>query len=463
MSLNSSAVQPPISPHQQQDAGLPTELSPGTTDVVNPSEPVLLNRTTTNSSTELAEEINQPTTPLAEHSAPEKSDRSCTTNSSVLPATKDDPLETVKQAALSGNAEAQFKLGVLYHKGHPGVEKNKAEAFQWYQKAAEQGYSDAQFTLAKMYFEGDDVEFDSSKAFEWFHKAADQDHSKAQYYLSGMYEKGIGVEINKVNAIKWLQKAADQNYSEAQYHLGIMYAKGIDVDVDKVKAFELCHKAAEQGDVFAQRWISRAYQDGVGVSKNLELATYWMLKGWSYYGSAFNLSDEIQLFEFVPRVLRKYPDLQLVNSFSSNTPLNDSTVSTISNFIRSNLNNKSWRIFSRDCLSPSQASVFIEALKFNTELTKFELNTKEAPEEIKSQINSFLTQNKYIEELRDNVKCHQLVYSAGFPLDIVNILVDMMIVSYLKSGISKEATQKAIDEFLVSVSVKALQDDSKIN
>ena len=64
MSLNSSAAQPPLSP-QQQDTGLPAALPPDTPDVANPSEleqtePVLANRSATNSSAELADELNQP-------------------------------------------------------------------------------------------------------------------------------------------------------------------------------------------------------------------------------------------------------------------------------------------------------------------------------------------------------------------------------------------------------------------
>ena len=51
---------------------------------------------------------------------------------------------------------------------------------------------------------------------------------------------------------------------------------------------------------------------------------------------------------------------------------------------------------------------------------------------------------------------------AGFPLEMVNNIVNKMIVSYLKNGETKEATKKAIDEFLVAPSVKMLDADTKI-
>ena len=114
MSLNSSAAQPPLSP-QQQDTGLPAALPPDTPDVANPSEPeqtepVLANRSANNSSAELAVELNQPPTLIAEHSAPEKSDRSSSASLEAESAITDDEITSLKKAAEQGNAEAQYKL-----------------------------------------------------------------------------------------------------------------------------------------------------------------------------------------------------------------------------------------------------------------------------------------------------------------------------------------------------------------
>ena len=107
MSLNSSAAQPPLSP-QQQDTGLPAALPPNTPDVANPSEPeqtepVLANRSATNSSAELADELNQPPTPIVEHSAPEKSDRSTSAISEATSTTVDDEITALIKVAHQGN------------------------------------------------------------------------------------------------------------------------------------------------------------------------------------------------------------------------------------------------------------------------------------------------------------------------------------------------------------------------
>ena len=126
MSLNANLVSPPLSP-QQQDTDLPAAFVPGAPDVANPSEPKesgprLLNRAATNSSVGFIYEVNQPSTPIAEHSALEKSPRSTDAILAALPNTTDDPLESLKQSALSGNANAQYKLGYLYFWGEEAVD-----------------------------------------------------------------------------------------------------------------------------------------------------------------------------------------------------------------------------------------------------------------------------------------------------------------------------------------------------
>lgn len=56
-----------------------------------------------------------------------------------------------KQAAESGNAEAQYKLGECYSNGQ-GVERSGRTAAEWYQKAAAQSHVKALCALGKFYF-----------------------------------------------------------------------------------------------------------------------------------------------------------------------------------------------------------------------------------------------------------------------------------------------------------------------
>jgi TPR repeat protein len=61
-----------------------------------------------------------------------------------------------RNLAEQGEANSQFMLGRMYHKG-AGVKQNQAEAARWFRKAAEQGDVDAQTMLGFMYALGEGV------------------------------------------------------------------------------------------------------------------------------------------------------------------------------------------------------------------------------------------------------------------------------------------------------------------
>ena len=120
---------------------------------------------------------------------------------------------------------AQFILGAMYYNGY-GVEKDYAEAFNWWSKSAEQGYVVAQNNLGLMYYNGYGVEKDYAKAFNWWSKSAEQGLAWAQNNLGDMYYYGRGVKEDYAEAAKWYRKAAEQGNAGAQYSLGDMYYYG---------------------------------------------------------------------------------------------------------------------------------------------------------------------------------------------------------------------------------------------
>ena len=58
-----------------------------------------------------------------------------------------------KIAATAGHTRAQFYLGTCYDNGN-GVDKDIAEAYNWYMKAAEKGKMEAQYNIGFFYKEG---------------------------------------------------------------------------------------------------------------------------------------------------------------------------------------------------------------------------------------------------------------------------------------------------------------------
>ncbi len=467
MSLNSSAAQPPLSP-QQQDTGLPVTPTPVTSAVANPSEPVLATRSATNASAELAVELNQPPTPIAQNSAPKKSDRSTSTSSAAKSATTGDELTALYEAAWSGDAESQFRLGEYYYRGQD-LEINKKRAFIWFQEAAEKGNLKAQFNVGTMYRDGVGVEKSEEKAFECFHKAAAQGNLKAQVIVGAMYSNGKGVEIDKEKAFMWYHKVAIQGNLKAQFNVGVMYSDGEGVEKQEEKAFEWFCKAAEQGSDNAQQRVIECYQTGIGVAKDLPLAAYWLLKFLvltSYTSIVINLDHHYELIKLFPGIFEKYSefkDINTINFYSDRDFFWDEEIPTIMGFIRSNCKVTDLKI-DYPALDTSNVhfSAVAEALKFNTQLTMLTFTGLKKSKEISDQIEVLLTQNRDIAELRQYVKDLRIEKTPGFPFDAVKIMADKTIVAYLKSGQTKEATKKAIDELLIIAGIKALEEDSKI-
>jgi TPR repeat protein len=124
-----------------------------------------------------------------------------------------DVLE-LRQRAEQGEADAQFRLGVMYERGR-GVPQSHPEAARWYRLAAEQGYASAQSWLGFMYSSGLGVPQSHPEAARWYRLAAEQGYASAQFSLGLMYERGRGVIQDYVEAYKWynLATAADNPFA----------------------------------------------------------------------------------------------------------------------------------------------------------------------------------------------------------------------------------------------------------
>ena len=403
----------------------------------------------------------QPLIQPSEHSAPEKNDRSSSASSAVTSATTDDEITLLQKAAWSGDAEAQFRLGECYISGK-GVEINKECALMWFKKAELQNHKEAEVAMKAMYANG--VWVDSENNCDWVRKAANQGHPQAQYELAANYEDGYGVAVDKEKAFMWYLKAADQGHVNALIVLGRIYADGNGVKKDEEKAFQAFFKAAEKNDAIAQITVSEWCREGRGVIKNLPLATYWhlrlLLNGQNL---AFDLIHDHEPIKLIPNVLLNHPELKKLKLIRLSTSgcLSDKNIETIAYFICSNSKIKSLVLSADSWKSDDHANALVEALKFNTELTLLDVGDLEISLEMREQKEALLTQNRDIAELRKYVKKHPLIFTADIPVDVVKILNKQIIVSYLRSGQTKEATRKAIDEFLIIASTTALANDSK--
>ena len=114
-----------------------------------------------------------------------------------------DDAGDLRARADRGEADAQYKLGVMYSDGR-GVAQDEAQATAWYRKAAAQGHSDAQFCLGVKYQNGLGLPKDDVQAVLWYCRAAENEHADALFGLGCMYALGRGVPEYYVEAYAWI-------------------------------------------------------------------------------------------------------------------------------------------------------------------------------------------------------------------------------------------------------------------
>jgi len=115
----------------------------------------------------------------------------------------------------------------------PTVEKNDQEneakiikilqssdperATQQFRKLAEKGNHFSAYELAKAYESGEGVERDEAQALDWYKRAAGRGNPDAQYVLGRAYlECRFGFAKNTEKAVEWLGRAAHNGNPDAQ-------------------------------------------------------------------------------------------------------------------------------------------------------------------------------------------------------------------------------------------------------
>ena len=138
-------------------------------------------------------------------------------SSDLRPLPRLKPVDTDKEAAERGDAQAQYNMGLSYFtRKNNQKREDYQEAQKWFQKSANQGYAPAQYYMGLYHEMGYAGNPNDKEAVKWYRKAAEQGHAQAQTSLAACYEYGFGVDKNKDMAREWYQKAADQGELEAQ-------------------------------------------------------------------------------------------------------------------------------------------------------------------------------------------------------------------------------------------------------
>ncbi len=230
------------------------------------------------------------------------------TNYIVMAGVKELREKATNGVIFSGDAEAQYALGIRYLTGNEVV-KDIDEAIKWLEYAAKQKHAGAFYKLGEIYFKyGNFVEADKNyrraadygygqvavekcrlamglqslvekatqnpsdveaqetigmhlltnpetleTGVEWLKKAANQGSVNAQYQLGSLF-----LENDEVNeAIKWLELAATHNHSEAQLKLSLCYFKSNSQELSG-DAYKWLTTSAKNGNLEAQKILGKA-------------------------------------------------------------------------------------------------------------------------------------------------------------------------------------------------------------
>jgi uncharacterized protein len=175
--------------------------------------------------------------------------------------------------ARAGDDVAQLSVGVDYENGTNAARRDVIEAAKWYRQAALSGNMEAQFLLAKLVSKGvPGLETSVEDGFKLLQSAAEKGYAPAQNELGLKFQKGQGVNANPAEAARWYEKAAKQNLAAAHVNLGLLLVKGDGRPQDLKKASELFQKAADTGDGWGLNNLASMYEMGWGVTKDIEKA-----------------------------------------------------------------------------------------------------------------------------------------------------------------------------------------------
>ncbi|KAH3760950.1 calmodulin-dependent protein kinase [Pelomyxa schiedti] len=139
-------------------------------------------------------------------------------------------------------------LGVGYHFGLGGVDKDINKAVTLYQRAADAGDATATWRLGWCFYCGLGVDKDIHKAATLWQRAADAGDVKGMSNLAVCYYYGYGVEKYIHEALRLWQRAADSGSTQAMFNLALYYQKGGDGPAKDIReAMRMWLRAANLG------------------------------------------------------------------------------------------------------------------------------------------------------------------------------------------------------------------------
>lgn len=196
----------------------------------------------------------------------------------------DRALTLFQPQAEKGNPVAARYIGEMYETGD-GVAKDDALALKWLRMAAEKGDAEAQFRMGVIYSVGTEAAAkNQEESLAWMRKAAAQDHPLAKKTVAiaeAMPINGAKMDAMAAGVMQMMIKGAEAGNAETQRDLANAYGAGGMGPRDPAKELYWYRKSAENGNVPSQIMLGLYYRDGIGVPKDHTQAKIWLEKAAS--------------------------------------------------------------------------------------------------------------------------------------------------------------------------------------
>jgi uncharacterized protein len=158
--------------------------------------------------------------------------------------------EWMERAARGGDPSAMHNIGYYYDRG-VGVRRDPRRALFWYRAVwRKHRYESAANNIASIYRDRKD----HRRAFVWYRKAADAGDGDALVEIAVRYLRGRGVRKNAERGVKLLRRAIRSNRitesgrDDAKYYLGLCYLRGSGVPMSVARARKWLTEANCAGD-----------------------------------------------------------------------------------------------------------------------------------------------------------------------------------------------------------------------
>lgn len=191
--------------------------------------------------------------------------------------------ESVHRSADLGDADAMFKLGVLYSgvSSAPGhMPADFVQSMLWLRRAADHGNSDAMALIGASYIKGQDgLTADRGEAIRWLRKASELGNAPAMYALGMVLDRDPGTPADKAEARIWFIKSAKLGFLDAMTMTGVRYISPEHGQApDYGEAMHWLRMAAEKRDAGAMFLVADLHRYGLGVATDYGEAMRWSLK-----------------------------------------------------------------------------------------------------------------------------------------------------------------------------------------